>query len=61
LAITDRCAAKQERRSIAMKKVVIAAALVSALIGLASAVQATHVDWTKNFWEQQDRWNSGGN
>lgn len=42
-----------------MKKLMIAAVLVSGLLGLVSAVQAKHADWSKNFWEQQDR-NSGG-
>jgi cytosine/uracil/thiamine/allantoin permease len=41
-----------------MKKVVIAAVLVSALVGIVSTVQANHSDWTRNFWEEQDR-NSG--
>lgn len=41
-----------------MKKVMIMLALVSGLIGLVSTVQANHPDWSKNFWEQQDR-NSG--
>jgi hypothetical protein len=42
-----------------MKKVMIVTALLSALIGIASAVQAKHTDWVKTFWEEQDR-NSGG-
>lgn len=43
-----------------MKKVMIVAVLLSALIGLVSAVQAKHTDWTKNFWEQQERDSGGG-
>ena len=43
-----------------MKKLVIAAVLVSGLIGLASTVQAKHTDWVKPFWEEQDRWAGGG-
>ncbi|MFM9848058.1 MAG: hypothetical protein ACKVP3_12965 [Hyphomicrobiaceae bacterium] len=42
-----------------MKKFMIAAVLVSSLIGLASAVQAKHTDWVKTLWEEQGR-NSGG-
>ena len=39
-----------------MKKVMIVAVLLSAVIGLTSAVQATrHADWTKEFWDQQER------
>lgn len=43
-----------------MKKVMIVATLLSALVGIASAVQAKHTNWVKTFWEEQDR-NSGGN
>jgi hypothetical protein len=57
---TSCCGAKPEERSNAMKKIMIVAALLSALMGLVSAVQAKHVDWTKNFWDQQDRQSGGG-
>ena len=42
-----------------MKKVMIAAVLLSALIGLVSSVQAKHTDWLKTFWEEQDRTRGG--
>jgi len=44
-----------------MKKVMIVATLLSALIGVASAVQAKHTDWVKDFWEQQERQSGGSN
>ena len=43
-----------------MRKLMIAAVLVSGVIGLASGVQAKHTDWLKGFWEQQDRHSGGG-
>lgn len=42
-----------------MKKVMIVATLLSALMGVASAAQAGHPDWVKTFWEEQEK-NRGG-
>ena len=42
-----------------MKKIMIAAALLMGLAGLTSAVQATHADWVKSFWEEQGRHGGG--
>ena len=43
-----------------MKKIMMGTVVLSVLIGLVSTVQA-HPDWTKNFWEQQERQSGGSN